>query len=326
MPLDRERDPDLGVTPISDPPNANDLFSAQHDIALFTPAVAGLAADPNLATPTPIIMLLRFSSSTVMADPGSGSFRLNNGQQNRSTIIVISQEDLNGIPTIDSLAMSNLGATDQFLDTLMLPYNVNTSRIQMARPGLQQAPIEFNVLQRVVVPGTPGYQQLTISILSGGMTFTDGDIAIISVKSPIPYPAWAPRGWVAEATWVTGTTSVIITPADVTNATVTWTAIPTRRYKHTIRMHALSTTANDALSITMTDAAGALKGAPNSSLITVPGASLPVPYEAHSTESGLTGTIVRKLRVARIAGAGTVQAYADSTYGASWVVEDIGSL
>lgn len=137
-------------------------------------------------------------------------------------------------------------------------------------------------------------------------------------------PPWnMPWGQVqAPTTWTTSTT-VAGALADITNATVTFTVIGHRRYRHVITQTAIPSGATGQLNLSVTDAANTGQGVPATRFFggLTAGSSL----EVIVTEVGLAaGSISRKMRgICTVAG--NCQVYADATGNtAVWTIYDDG--
>jgi hypothetical protein len=153
----------------------------------------------------------------------------------------------------------------------------------------------------------------------------DGQDGADGIDAPVNSQPWNTAwGKIALTTWTTATTTTSATYADITNATLTFTAVPGRQYRYTLRMHALSTIAGDSVGYQMTDGSGNVKGDTPSNSSCMFGASNAHPANTTNTESGISGSVTRKWQGARRAGTGSCQLYADGTFIASFLVEDIG--
>lgn len=137
--------------------------------------------------------------------------------------------------------------------------------------------------------------------------------------TPAKLAASLPRGVVAKAK-VTANQTPITTIVDLTGLTVTWTADPSRLYKISFHITVSSSVAADNGRVTITDSPGTTDfGLAGGYLFTTS-----IALDATTYESGLSGSITRKLRLARISGTGNLTMTASATSPAHILVEDIG--
>lgn len=115
----------------------------------------------------------------------------------------------------------------------------------------------------------------------------------------------------------------ITAETDVTGLSVTWTAIASRYYRTSFYANLFSTAADDNVIVKITDGAAAMRA--RGSVITRL-ASFGIVCQGEVIESGLSGSITRKLRALRNSGSGTVTVEATGTYPAFIIVEDIGPV
>lgn len=128
----------------------------------------------------------------------------------------------------------------------------------------------------------------------------------------------------ARATIATAQTG-ITTVEDLTNLSVSWSAVSSRLYRITWKFRIIGTAANDLAAVYLTDASN---GQADRSLHEIP-ALLPAYASVMSIgmhyATGLSGTITRKLRMERHEGSGSLSAYASGTEIGFLVVEDVGA-
>ena len=133
----------------------------------------------------------------------------------------------------------------------------------------------------------------------------------------------APRGVVAYAQRTTNQ-ATITTVVDITSLSVTWTADPSRRYKTSFICSLYSSVANDGPMIQVTDSSGATTFARGTVVPPVSNAGLTCVGSV--IESGLSGSITRKVRASRAFGTGVVTFEGNTGFPAYILVEDIGAV
>lgn len=129
---------------------------------------------------------------------------------------------------------------------------------------------------------------------------------------------WGVVGYASTTSSSSGTTSA----TDWSGLSVTWTAVSGRVYRTTAFGMVTSNNASGSDYADIVIANGSSTQLAGSRAIVQNAV-----YEGRSvvyTESGISGSQTRKVRVSRVSGAGTVSGYAASTYQASIVVEDLG--
>ena len=124
---------------------------------------------------------------------------------------------------------------------------------------------------------------------------------------------------------VTADQGTFTTVTDLTSLTVTWTAVSSRLYRTSFYACLTSTIAGDELAVLVTDGSNVQKaidekiqraldiGQDNFTVLT-----------GSVVETGLSGSMTRKLRALRTTGTGAVTLEASATGPAYIVVEDIG--
>lgn len=143
-------------------------------------------------------------------------------------------------------------------------------------------------------------------------TFTSGNILTAAQMNRLP---WGIMGYAQATANQTGITTV----ANITNASVTFTADPTRYYRTTLYVgYAEQQTAAAYLSTFITDGSNVIKQ--TATMYQAPSAGIPL--IATVVETGLSGSVTRKGRAQTSAGSLTLAA--SSTQPIFIVVEDIG--
>jgi len=128
----------------------------------------------------------------------------------------------------------------------------------------------------------------------------------------------------AEKTAVQGGITTIV---DVTNMSVTWTAIAGRRYRTSIFATLAGQTVGDLIGGYMTDAANVVKQRAFFMAPTLSGAWWYAPFSVSVEETGLTGSVTRKFRLERNAGTGVgLGVYPDVAAPSYILVEDMGRV
>ena len=144
-------------------------------------------------------------------------------------------------------------------------------------------------------------------------TFTTGAVFTAAQANNFPFG-------VAGKAQKTSATSITTSDADVSGMSVTWTADSTRLYRISVSCIARTTSAGNVyVTLSITDSANAAKqlirnGAPTT--------DLRFELTGFVYESGLSGSITRKLRVISVSG--TAEIEAGSTFPFQMIVEDIG--
>lgn len=137
----------------------------------------------------------------------------------------------------------------------------------------------------------------------------------------------ATMGWVKQwgLPWGHQTSASVTTPqagfgslADATSVTVTWTAVNNRRYEIEVIAHVTPSNTDSAIAFQITDAANTVKGQSQMITNTTTAQAICV---TKVIETGLSGSITRKLRVS--VGSGTTSINS-TTYPTTITVRDIG--
>ena len=129
-----------------------------------------------------------------------------------------------------------------------------------------------------------------------------------------------PLGVVGYAQIVANTAAVGAV-TDVTGLSVTFTAVAGRRYKTSIVCGQFATIAGDGLSVMIADGAGTQL---MRHTFLVPVNNCESAVSTRVVETGLSGSVTRKVQHQRLSGTGTSTVTAAATYPASILVEDIG--
>ena len=139
---------------------------------------------------------------------------------------------------------------------------------------------------------------------------------------PGPAGTGGPRGVVAYGS-VTANQSNITTVVDLTGLTATWTANPTRTYRTTAFFNMNSSVAGDASEVDLVDAAATVK---QWAFVRLTGAGVSEFHTVSVVETGLSGTVTRKVQAKRVAGTGALMMVANANAPAYIVVEDFTFL
>lgn len=115
--------------------------------------------------------------------------------------------------------------------------------------------------------------------------------------------------------------ATITTVTDITNLSVTWSALSTRQYRVVLQVQAISSVLDDLMQVLITDSSNNIKAA---STVPIRSTNYAVGVQAVGIFSGLSGTTTLKGRVLRQAGTGSGAIYAGATYPSIMFVEDIG--
>ena len=144
-------------------------------------------------------------------------------------------------------------------------------------------------------------------------TFTTGAVFTAAQANNFPFG-------VAGKAQKTSATSITTSDADVSGMSVTWTADSTRLYRISVSCIARTTSAGNVyVTLSITDSANAAKQLIRNGATTT---DLRFELTGFVYESGLSGSITRKLRVISVSG--TAEIEAGSTFPFQMIVEDIG--
>jgi hypothetical protein len=128
-----------------------------------------------------------------------------------------------------------------------------------------------------------------------------------------------PRG-VAGKAQKTSSTSITTTDTDISGMSVTWTAESTRLYRISVACIARTTSAGNLyMTVSITDSANAVKQLLRNGATTT---DMRFEVTGFVYESGLSGSVTRKLRAVMVSGTGEIEA--GSTFPLQMIVEDIG--
>jgi hypothetical protein len=145
---------------------------------------------------------------------------------------------------------------------------------------------------------------------------------MLAKSSPADYATFwtnTALGTVAYAQ-ITASSAAITSVTDVGGLSITWVPAPGRRYRTTVNAVWGGTVAGDLLIALITDGSGNAKFQQHRSV----SAGGYGHVSMSIVETGLTGSITRKVQHYRNAGTGTSQIIAGPTYPAYILVEDIG--
>lgn len=179
--------------------------------------------------------------------------------------------------------------------------------------------------QSVMYFATAAARDLAITSPEVGMTVYVADSGSMFVyygattgwRPPWNQP-WGVVGFSSTATASSTTTTAFID----SGLTATMTLVKDRRYLYTASMYLLSSVVEDSLNVTTNDASNnQLAGSANR--VKLPGAATTFTYSYLEVPSS-TGSTTRKLRFQRDTGSGNVQMYADSSFQARLIIQDIG--
>ena len=133
-------------------------------------------------------------------------------------------------------------------------------------------------------------------------------------------------GKIAYAQITAGSTTFVGTEITITGLEVTWTAVTGRLYKISIGTDVTSTVADDEIGVKICDSSNVQKhrGTTVVGLATVSGVDKNMTLNMSYVESGLSGSVTRRVRALRSAGTGTCQITAAADRPAFILVEDIG--
>ena len=161
--------------------------------------------------------------------------------------------------------------------------------------------------------------------MASNTTFTSGAILTAAQMNNLPWGiVTATAGGTSGSGYVRNTTTpVTITAAaaDVSGMTVSWTAISTRIYRVTLTISDIYSGAGfNPLLIEVTDAANAVKYQARRAFPAGDTSTMTISY----VETGLTGTILRKVRTTGVTNSGTFNTNAAANLSV-FVIEDIGA-
>jgi hypothetical protein len=161
--------------------------------------------------------------------------------------------------------------------------------------------------------------------MASNTTFVSGNILTAAQMNNLPWGVVAATaGGTSGSGYVRNTTTGVSIPAaatDISGMTISWTAISTRIYRITVTLSDIFTGAGmTPFLIDVTDAANATK---YQSRLTLPAGetnNMTVSY----VETGLTGTILRKVRTTGVTNTGTFNTNVAASLSV-FVIEDIGA-
>lgn len=137
--------------------------------------------------------------------------------------------------------------------------------------------------------------------------------------------AWrlaAPRGVLNQAQWTTASGTTAGAAIDVAGASVAFAMVTGHLYRYTVTGHYVSSALGDVLRLTVCDPANAAKGGATD--VVVASANIAHGFTLNLFETGTAdATATRKLRIARNAGTGNAQVFADATRPGTITVEEV---
>lgn len=114
--------------------------------------------------------------------------------------------------------------------------------------------------------------------------------------------------------------TTITSVVDLTGLTLTWTAVSGRSYLIVAKIEVTATVADGAFVLSLTDGAGTSTQRATDACLTTSGRSVSL----FRVESGLSGSVTRKLRLAKAGGTGSLTMGAAATQPAFLLILDIG--
>jgi hypothetical protein len=143
--------------------------------------------------------------------------------------------------------------------------------------------------------------------------FTVGQVMTSAEANNFPFG-------VAGKAQKTSATTVNTTDTDISGMSVTWTADSTRLYRISVACIARTTSAGNLyMTVSITDSANAVKQLLRNGATTT---DMRFEVTGFVYESGLSGSVTRKLRAVMVSGTGEIEA--GSTFPLQMIVEDIG--
>ena len=252
-----------------------------------------------------------FSTTTTDSDPGNGNMRLNNATQSSATVVRLDELDVNGGDWQDLVSLIGGGSS------------VTLAHLRLVR---EADPTEWVLYEIFTIVDATGYMNLTCSAVATGsqgasnfLSNAEACYVLIDRVGDKGDDGTAPSVIVAYADDVDGQVGVSTTTVDLTELTVTFTAIAGRQYKITGHVWIWSTTAGTPafVALSITDGADAGVGLTYSHVAS--GFAATTHVEAVVTPGA--GSVTYKLRAST--NSGTVTMSATSTAPAFILVEDI---
>ena len=162
--------------------------------------------------------------------------------------------------------------------------------------------------------------------MASNTTFVSGNVLTAENMNSLPWGiVTATAGGTSGDGYIRNTTNPVNISAvigDVGGMTISWTAISTRIYKITLTLSDINTVSGmTPLLIDITDGSNVSKYQARQSFAAGQTSTMTMTY----VETGLTGTILRKVRVQGTTNAGTFNTNAAAALSV-FVIEDIGSV
>ena len=162
--------------------------------------------------------------------------------------------------------------------------------------------------------------------MASNTTFVAGNILTAAQMNSLPWGiVTATAGGTSGDGYIRNTTTAVTIPAvigDVSGMTISWTAISTRIYKITLTLSDITTLSGmSPFLLDITDGSNVSKYQARQSFAANETSTMTMSY----VETGLTGTILRKVRVQGTTNAGTFNTNAAASLSV-FVIEDIGAV
>ena len=162
--------------------------------------------------------------------------------------------------------------------------------------------------------------------MASNTTFVAGNILTAAQMNSLPWGiVTATAGGTSGDGYIRNTTNPVTIPAvigDVGSMTISWTAISTRIYKITLTLSDINTVSGmSPFLLDITDGSNVSKYQARQSFAAGETSTMTMSY----VETGLTGTILRKVRVQGTTNAGTFNTNAAAALSV-FVIEDIGAV
>lgn len=185
-------------------------------------------------------------------------------------------------------------------------------------PLLLPPPIQLIVCTSSTHPGTPYVGMWIFETDTGNLLQYQ---SATTGFTPPWNTAWGEVGRSVK----TANQGAITTITDVTNMSVTWTAVANRRYKITVKTQCTNSVASIQTGFVVTDAANVVMDTALSSSVPVAGGSGSLQAWSYDETGIAAGSNTRKLRATAAANTSTINAGISTFVGNSFfIVEDIG--
>ena len=290
---------------------------AGHTIGTFTNSVGAVDVGHGLVRPGHLAVAQKSGTPNMSVDVAAGIALVTGSSLLAQGVYVFAND------AVVNLAIATANATNPRRDLVIAQVRDNTSD----GGGSNDARL-------AVVTGTPAASPVDPAIPAGCLVVARVAVAAAAtsiVNANITALAGLARGSAWNQSWgviayaeKTTNQSTITSAIDITGLSVTWTAIPSRRYRISFYCNVLSTVFNDNLIVQIFD--GTTPGGSEVSRGSiVPGlASYGVSLPASTVQTGLSGSQTRRLVGVRNAGTGSMTFEASAAHPAWIMVEDIG--